>query len=665
MEEGTWKLDYIYLTDSNDNHAFVRDNLEEGNFEVVYENNLSKPLEGTSVVTKNEYWSNKLIDGDLYIGPNAVLALDNNVRVTGNVYVLGVLKINGGVTINGKLYGTSMSWGGSSKLYNGTIVMSGSNSIGSMSMSKYPVQDIPVRIDTNPLVANNGTINIKGATLDIADMYIEGKRIKLDHKGRFDISNLYIGDRDSISIEFKTIFGNTIKKVVQLDDHINKAPTIIVNDITIKVGDKFNPLNGVSVTDKEDGDITSKILVKENTVDTTKAGVYKVVYEVTDSDKNTTTKEIKVTVEKKAEELATGAVYQTHVEDYGWQEWKSNGEMSGTSGESKRLEGIKIKINDILPGAGITYRTHIQDYGWQEWKSNGEMSGTSGESKRLEGIEIKLENAPGYSIEYRVHVQDYGWQEWKSNGEMSGTSGESKRLEGIEIKLQNAPGYSIEYRVHVQDYGWQEWKSNGEMSGTSGESKRLEGIEIKLQNAPGYSIEYRVHVQDYGWQEWKSNGEMAGTSGESKRLEGIEIRIVKDKNPNIEYRTHIQDYGWQEWKSNGEMAGTSGKSKRLEGIEIKLADAPKGSNIKYQTHIQDYGWQAWKQNGEMSGTNGESKRLEGIRINLENAPGYKLEYRVHVQDIGWQEWKSDGEMAGTSGKSKRLEGIEIRVIKRQ
>ncbi|WP_270670655.1 hypothetical protein [Paraclostridium bifermentans] len=38
MEEGTWKLDYIYLMDSNDNHAFVRDNLEEGNFKVIESN---------------------------------------------------------------------------------------------------------------------------------------------------------------------------------------------------------------------------------------------------------------------------------------------------------------------------------------------------------------------------------------------------------------------------------------------------------------------------------------------------------------------------------------------------------------------------------------------------------------------------------------------------
>ena len=261
--------------------------------------------------------------------------------------------------------------------------------------------------------------------------------------------------------------------------------------------------------------------------------------------------------------------YRTHVQDYGWQEWKSNGEMSGTSGESKRLEGIEIKINDIVPGASIKYRTHVQDYGWQEWKSNGEMSGTSGESKRLEGIEIKLENAPGYSIEYRTHVQDYGWQEWKRNGEMSGTSGESKRLEGIEIRIVKDP--EIQYRTHVQDYGWQEWKNNGEMSGTSGESKRLEGIEIKADNLPkGASIQYRTHVQDYGWQEWKSNGEMSGTSGESKRLEGIEIKLENAPGYSIEYRTHVQDYGWQEWKSNGEMSGTSGESKRLEGIEIRI-----------------------------------------------------------------------------------------------
>ena len=39
---------------------------------------------------------------------------------------------------------------------------------------------------------------------------------------------------------------------------------------------------------------------------------------------------------------------------------------------------------------GIRYRTHVQTYGWQKYVRDGQLSGTSGESKRLEGIRIRL-----------------------------------------------------------------------------------------------------------------------------------------------------------------------------------------------------------------------------------------------------------------------------------
>ncbi|MDD4095587.1 MAG: InlB B-repeat-containing protein, partial [Oscillospiraceae bacterium] len=91
----------------------------------------------------------------------------------------------------------------------------------------------------------------------------------------------------------------------------------------------------------------------------------------------------------------------------------------------------------------VSYQTHVQDVGWQGYVSNGASSGTSGESKRLEAIKIKLENLVG-GIEYRTHVQDIGWQNYVSNGDISGTSGQSKRLEGIQIKLENVVG-GIEY----------------------------------------------------------------------------------------------------------------------------------------------------------------------------------------------------------------------------
>ena len=42
--------------------------------------------------------------------------------------------------------------------------------------------------------------------------------------------------------------------------------------------------------------------------------------------------------------------------------------------------------------ASVSYRTHVQSYGWQGWKMNGAMSGTSGQAKRLEGIEIQVSN---------------------------------------------------------------------------------------------------------------------------------------------------------------------------------------------------------------------------------------------------------------------------------
>ncbi|WP_346046391.1 S-layer homology domain-containing protein, partial [Paraclostridium tenue] len=312
-EEGEWKIEYITLKDSYDNTVYVRnihisnyggvkEDLSAGDFNVSEYTNTSKPIQGVSVVNKNEIWSNKTINGDLYIGPEAVLTVSGNVTVTGNVYVLGALKINGGLTINKTLYGTKMSWGGNPTLYNGTIVMSGSNSIGSMSMSNYPVQDIPVRIDNAPLVATDGKIDIKGATVDIADMYIEGKKVDLDYKGRFDVKGVNIGTKNKVTIEFKTVFGNTITKTYDVDNDqmpivpINKVPEITASDIEIKVGEKFDAKKLATAKDHEDGDITDKIEVIENTVDTSKAGVYKVVYKVTDSQGASVKKEIKVNV---------------------------------------------------------------------------------------------------------------------------------------------------------------------------------------------------------------------------------------------------------------------------------------------------------------------------------------------------------------------------------
>ncbi|HAZ06708.1 MAG TPA: hypothetical protein DCY58_11780 [Acetobacterium sp.] len=114
-----------------------------------------------------------------------------------------------------------------------------------------------------------------------------------------------------------------------------------------------------------------------------------------------------------------------------------NGQTSGTSGESKRLEAIEIQVDNKGYDLGIEYRTHIQNIGWQDWKHDGEISGTSNQGLRLEAIEVRLtgSDASRYDVYYRVQVENLGWLGWASNGAESGTAGYGYRLEGIEIVL--------------------------------------------------------------------------------------------------------------------------------------------------------------------------------------------------------------------------------------
>ncbi len=295
--------------------------------------------------------------------------------------------------------------------------------------------------------------------------------------------------------------------------------------------------------------------------------------------------------------------YRTHVQTIGWQDWRSNGQMSGTSGMAKRLEGIEIKVDsDTL---GIRYKTHVQSYGWQDWKCDGAMSGTHGQAKRLEAICIELTGPDKnkYDIYYRVHAQTYGWLGWAKNGKQAGTAGQGKRLEGIEIRIvpkgmvpSGLQGYSfvelgktaknasdagiVNYMTHVQSYGNQSYVYDGSVSGTSGEAKRLEGIRININNelsGVAGGITYQTHVQSYGWLDWTSDGEFNGTQGKAKRLEAIRIKLTGDMEDNYDvyYRVHSQTFGWLGWAKNGEAAGTEGYAKRLEGIQIVVL--PKGS----------------------------------------------------------------------------------------
>ena len=299
----------------------------------------------------------------------------------------------------------------------------------------------------------------------------------------------------------------------------------------------------------------------------------------------------------------------------------------------------------------VSYSTHVQTIGWQAEVKNGSIAGTVGEKKRLEAIKIKLDNNSSGGIQYRTHVQTYGWQGWKNDGEISGTSGEAKRLEAIQIKLKGEMNehFDIYYRTQVESYGWLGWAKNGEYSGSAGCGKRLEAIQIVLVNKED-SIDK------------KALDKQAGIT--SKTVVTDKAYVVKA--PNVEYKTHIEKIGWQEAKYNGEMSGTTGQAKRLEAISIKLSKPPYSGGIGYTTHIQTKGWTKNYYDGQTAGTVGEAKRLEAVSIGLygDMASHYDVYYRVHAQSYGWLGWAKNWDVAGTTGYAKRLEGIQIVIVEK-
>ena len=123
---------------------------------------------------------------------------------------------------------------------------------------------------------------------------VEKNDVKTDVAGKYEVTYKVTDNQGATRTKTITVTVNPKMEV------LNEAPTIDAADKTITVGDTFDPKAGVTAKDAEDGDLTDKIEVVKNTVDTKKAGKYEVTYKVTDSDGATRTKTIKVTVKEKA-----------------------------------------------------------------------------------------------------------------------------------------------------------------------------------------------------------------------------------------------------------------------------------------------------------------------------------------------------------------------------
>ena len=176
-------------------------------------------------------------------------------------------------------------------------------------------------LENNHDFVGNGYIDIKGNKIDLkkdVEQGIDISKVKVTANGTLDKDTGIITVDDvkkPVTYEYDCGTykdGNVVLKVelsLNSQGEDNTAPTISANDVTLNVGDTFDPLKDVTATDKEDGTITlTKDNIIANNVDTSKAGTYHVTYKVTDKNGASAEKTITVTVKQNTGDLNSAPI---------------------------------------------------------------------------------------------------------------------------------------------------------------------------------------------------------------------------------------------------------------------------------------------------------------------------------------------------------------------
>ncbi|MDY3362866.1 hypothetical protein PG623_02515 [Riemerella anatipestifer] len=148
--------------------------------------------------------------------------------------------------------------------------------------------------------------------------------------------------------------------------------------------------------------------------------------------------------------------------------------------KSKISLGSYTKVTTTNSSSSVTfaYNGHLQNLGWQGWKSLGYMSGTTGESRRMEALQFT--SSTYFPLEVRGHVQNIGWMPWVGLNDIVGTTGDHLRLEAVQLNVPSTYATNVYYQAYVQDIGWMPLVRNGEIAGTTGQSRRMEAFRLYM-----------------------------------------------------------------------------------------------------------------------------------------------------------------------------------------
>ena len=443
--------------------------------------------------------------------------------------------------------------------------------------------------------------------------------------------------------------------------------------------------------------------------------------------------------------------YSAHVSNIGWMGAVAGGEVAGTTGRGLPLEALRLVLSDASTGEplgadAISVEAHVSNVGWQAAVGNGGTAGTTGQSRAVEALRVRLsgELSARYTVWYRVHSAEFGWLGWACDGADAGSAGYGRAVQAVQVavlpKGDPAPGDtstpfvdrsseppSVSYRAHVAGIGWQGAVSDGAVAGTTGQGRALEALSgsVSWYGHGSSSLEVRAHVSNVGWQGWTSG--TAGTTGRSLAVEALQFRLSGEaaSSYDVWYRVHCSDYGWLGWAKDGASAGTVGLSKavqavrvvlvpkggaapgpaggafrgageRLSGSSLSVSGSPAGSSFSggvltlgsergpvlgsvaatvdnlesdgsvcYRGLLLGSGWQGEaSSDGAQLGASGGGLQLKAVRFELSGglAERYDVWYRSCDSARGWLGWASAGEPSGVESGASGLTAVQVALV---
>lgn len=110
---------------------------------------------------------------------------------------------------------------------------------------------------------------------------------------------IFDGTPLDVTVEAVDASGNKAEAAMKVNVLDTEAPVITAEDVTINVGDEFDPMAGVTAVDDVDGDVSERIVITGE-ADTEKEGTYTLTYTVKDAAGNEASLERTVAVTKKS-----------------------------------------------------------------------------------------------------------------------------------------------------------------------------------------------------------------------------------------------------------------------------------------------------------------------------------------------------------------------------